>query len=553
MAALLDIFGFLSVLLRAATLVFEALTVGGVIFRFAIAPGSKAGARRGLTQCLVFSAGLLAGVQIAYVVANSALLMASTGLAWGEVMGAEFCISGALIVAGAAIVAVFASGEPLEGAGRIACPIDSVLILCGAVMSSHSMARLEHRWVLIALTLVHHLAGDAWIGGMPYLVLSLRREPDPVLAGRFSRLALFSVMALAGAGAAMSAFYIGSVGALTGTAYGIMVLAKAFLTGVVVLLGALNRRALQRLATDGVERLAALRAGPLRAGLIAGFLRLRRFAEVEAGIGITILLAAASLTSSPPAIDVQAARVRLSEMADRMAPRWPRMETPRVSELSPATPLPSDLSSSMPGSFVPGEQIQPQKPADIAWSEYNHHWAGLIVGVIGLLSLAARRAAWARHWPLAFLGLAVFLLVRADSENWPLGPRGFWESFQVAEVAQHRLFVLLIVAFAAVEWRVQTSRVLMERASLVFPAVCAVGGALLLTHSHSLGNVKEAFLVELSHLPLAIFAVMAGWSRWLEIRVSTDQNQLSLRHVAPWVWPVCFILIGAILMNYREA
>jgi putative copper resistance protein D len=552
-AALLDIFGFLSVLLRAATLVFEALTVGGVIFRFAIAPGSKAGARRGLTQCLVFSAGLLAGVQIAYVVANSALLMASTGLAWGEVMGAEFCISGALIVAGAAIVAVFASGEPLEGAGRIACPIGCVLILCGAVMSSHSMARLEHRWVLIALTLAHHLAGDAWIGGMPYLVLSLRREPDPVVAGRFSRWALFSVISLAGAGVAMSAFYIGSVGALTGTAYGIMVLAKAFLTGVVVLLGALNRRALQRLATDGVERLAALRAGPLRAGLIAGFLRLRRFAEVEAGIGITILLAAASLTSSPPAIDVQAARVRLSEMADRMAPRWPRMETPKVSDLSPATPLPSDLKSSMPGSFVPGEQIQIQKPADIAWSEYNHHWAGLIVGVIGLLSLAARRAAWARHWPLAFLGLAVFLLVRADSENWPLGPRGFWESFQVAEVAQHRLFVLLIVAFAAFEWRVQTSRVLMQRASLVFPAVCAVGGALLLTHSHSLGNIKEAFLVELSHLPLAIFAVMAGWSRWLEIRVSPDQNQLSIRRVAPWIWPVCFILIAAILMNYREA
>jgi putative copper resistance protein D len=229
------------------------------------------------------------------------------------------------------------------------------------------------------------------------------------------------------------------------------------------------------------------------------------------------------------------------------------METPSLSELSPATPLPSASNSTAPGSFVPGEQIQPQKPADIAWSEYNHHWAGLIVGVIGVLSLTARRAAWARHWPLAFLGLAVFLLVRADSENWPLGPRGFWESFQVAEVAQHRLFVLLIVAFAAFEWGVQTSRIRVERAGLIFPAVCAAGGALLLTHSHSLGNIKEAFLVELSHVPLAILAVMAGWSRWLEIRVGPERDQLSVRRFVQWIWPVCFILIGAILMNYREA
>jgi hypothetical protein len=79
--------------------------------------------------------------------------------------------------------------------------------------------------------------------------------------------------------------------------------------------------------------------------------------------------------------------------------------------------------------------------------------------------------------------------------------------------------VLLIVAFAVFEWRVQLSRIRVERAGLVFPVVCAAGGALLLTHSHSLGNVKEEFLAELSHIPLALLAVMAGWSRWLELRL----------------------------------
>src|SRR5438067_6309172 len=39
---------------------------------------------------------------------------------------------------------------------------------------------------------------------------------------------------------------------------------------------------------------------------------------------------------------------------------------------------------------------------------------------------------------------------------------------------------------------------------LVFPMLIAVSGALLLTHSHSLGNIKEEVLAELSHIPLAI-------------------------------------------------
>jgi putative copper resistance protein D len=89
----------------------------------------------------------------------------------------------------------------------------------------------------------------------------------------------------------------------------------------------------------------------------------------------------------------------------------------------------------------------------------------------------------------------------------------------------------------------------VERAGLVFPVVCVAGGALLLTHSHSLGNIKEEFLAELSHIPLALLAVMAGWSRWLELRLGPGQ----FRAVARWIWPVCFVLIGAILLNYREA
>jgi putative copper resistance protein D len=65
-----------------------------------------------------------------------------------------------------------------------------------------------------------------------------------------------------------------------------------------------------------------------------------------------------------------------------------------------------------------------------------------------------------------------------------------------------------------------------QRAGLVFPLVCAFRGALLLTHAHSLGNVKEEYFAETSHLPLSILAVIAGWSRWLEIRLPQSGGRL---------------------------
>jgi putative copper resistance protein D len=533
-SAFLDIFAFVSVLLRGISLAAEALAVGGVIFRVAIARVDVL--PRAPHRLLLISAGALGAAQAGYVAANASILKASTNLTWLEVISAGFCVAAVLVIAGAALVALSAAARWKNALAPIGC----VLILCGAVMNSHAAARIEHRWPLTLFTAMHHAAGAAWIGAMPYLLCLLRNDPETsdvkAILRRFSRTAMIGVAAVSSAGIGMSAIYVGSMSALTGTAYGIMLLTKIVLAGVAVALGGLNR-----------ETVAAVRLG-----VSANLLRLRRFAEAEVGIGLTIILAAASLTSSPPAADVQDARVTGREIAVRLTPQWPRLSTPAVAELSPATPL-RPVSPSGLASFVPGQRTHPDTPADIAWSEYNHHWAGLIVLAIGVLSLLALRLSWARHWPLTFFALAVFLLVRADSENWPLGPRGFWESFQVAEVAQHRVFVVLTVAFALFEWRVQTSRVRSQRAGLVFPLVCAAGGALLLTHSHSLGNIKEEFLAELSHLPLAILAVMAGWSRWIEVRMGKQQEHKMLLPVMRLVWPVCFVLIGVILLNYREA
>ena len=51
-------------------------------------------------------------------------------------------------------------------------------------------------------------------------------------------------------------------------------------------------------------------------------LRLKRFAEVELGIGLTVLFAAASLTSQPPGVDLTRDRASFAEVVDRFATRF---------------------------------------------------------------------------------------------------------------------------------------------------------------------------------------------------------------------------------------
>jgi copper resistance protein D len=186
----------------------------------------------------------------------------------------------------------------------------------------------------------------------------------------------------------------------------------------------------------------------------------------------------------------------------------------------------------------------------VAWSEYNHHWSGIFVTLIGLLALAERSgcAPWARHWPLVFLGLALFLLIRSDPETWPLGDIGFFESFRDPEVVQHRFLVLLVALFGIFEWRVRVGGLQHSRAVYVFPLICATGGALLLAHSHALANIREMLLIEMTHTPLALFGMTSGWTRWLELR--TDGRT---RTICSWLWPVCFLLVGVVLLTYRES
>ncbi|HEX3349057.1 MAG TPA: CopD family protein [Acetobacteraceae bacterium] len=550
MSLLIDLFGYLSIVVHGLTIVAQSVAIGSVLFLILLARpkawllGDAGPLIVGDTiRFAVWSALALALCEAVTIALQGAVLVETVDLTWGNVLEASFATAG-LVKMGAALVVVLAltwGGTRVSSVWLLAA---AVVELFAATLTTHAAARLDNRGPLLVATGLHQLGAAIWIGGIPMFVAALARVHEGgawrEIGSRFSRLSMAGVVCILVSGVAMSIAYIGSWDASYGTAYGVMVGAKIAMFGALLLLGLGNFLVTEHLRRDPE----------------GSVLRMKRFAEVEIGIGVTIFFAAASLTSVPPAVDLTEDRVTWAEIAERNTPELPRMTSPDHDVLAiPALQSKLDAEAAARATapkpaFVPGSgELPVRNAADIAWSEYNHHWAGVFVVLIGFLALLNQAGLrWARHWPLLFLGLAVFLFLRSDPEVWPLGEEGFFVAFRDVEVVQHRFFVIITVLFGLFEWRVRTGRSRSRWAPLVFPLVGAAGGAALLTHQHAIANVKDQLLIELTHTPLALAAMAAGWARWLEIRADGRTAR-----IAGWVWPAMFVLIGVILLWYRES
>ena len=546
MNRLVDLIGYLGILLHGLAIVSQSMALGGMLFLvllarpFADAVGPTV--LRRTAGIAAWSALALVGVELVSVGLQSAVLVSTVGLPVGNVLQANFAVAGIVKMAAAASLAVGlwrgAGGPVLLGVGAVE--------LLAATLTTHAAARMGDRGLLLGVEALHQLGAAVWIGGIPCFVMALAHITDGralrLVGGRFSRLSMAGVACILASGLTMTVFYLGSWAAFYGTAYGVMVGAKVAMFTMLLALGAGNFLVTERLRRDP--------ATPV--------LRMRRFAEVEVGIGFTLFFAAASLTSVPPGIDLTQDRATWHEIVARdLSPQLPRLTSPDHAGLAiPALQAQLDAEARTRAeqpraAFVEGSgEIPPRNADDIAWSEYNHHWAGFFVVAIGLLALLNQAGVrWARHWPLVFIGLSAFLLVRSDPEIWPLGDIGLLESLRDAEVVQHRAFAALPLLFGLFEWGVRTGRLRRPAAALVFPLVCAGGGALLLTHNHTIANVKDALLIEFTHTPLALTSIVAGWSRWLELRLPRGR----VSRVCAWLWPTCFVAIGLMLVFYREA
>lgn len=180
----------------------------------------------------------------------------------------------------------------------------------------------------VLLDLLHVLAVSAWFGGLVVLaVAALRSEPvEWAAVGRFSSLALISVIVIVVSGSAQGWRQLGSVDALTSTDYGRVLIAKVMVFALVLPFAAYARDLLRR-RIDASEIEAAKDDPELAADLEGGIdsdvvqRKLRRSIYIEIAFLVVVFALTAVLVNTVPgreaatgpvAIQLADARLRIT-------------------------------------------------------------------------------------------------------------------------------------------------------------------------------------------------------------------------------------------------
>jgi hypothetical protein len=193
--------------------------------------------------------------------------------------------------------------------------------------------------------------------------------------------------------------------------------------------------------------------------------------------------------------------------------------------------------------------------AGIAYSEFNHHLAGMLVLIIGLSEL--RQAlnvpfwAWTRFLlPGALLTAGSFLLVWSDHDAWPIGSLGFMQTFFVgdSEIFQHKSYGLLSLAVGTIELFRRLGQLDHTLWVSPLPLFAIIGGLMLFGHSH--GGHPLAHRIAMDHALMGTMAVTAGSSKLL----SDWFRSPSHKQTSKWelIWAGLLLLIGIQLLVYSE-
>lgn len=162
MAELIDLYGFLAVLLRGINLALEAMTVGGVIFMLLCLTRAESAIERKCRKLLRYCSSLLAVAAACSALLAAFVLLASAGdMSWLDLLDTTLARSAFLIAVPAAVIAVFAAGAP---SGWLSVPAG--VLIAGSLLTSHAFARVDNRPFLLSVTAQHHLSTAAWIGGL---------------------------------------------------------------------------------------------------------------------------------------------------------------------------------------------------------------------------------------------------------------------------------------------------------------------------------------------------------------------------------------------------
>jgi copper resistance protein D len=531
---------FVADILGGIELILLALALGGVVWALAILrPFGHGGLGAGaplLRALRLIAAGAfgLALVQIVDMLLKAYILGATIGRSpFPDVLHTGYFQAGlvrTVLALAMALSVLWLRRSPAAPTRWTLVVLLGSLIAVDGAWLVHGASRFDDRVQLMAMTTIHMLGASFWVGGVVQLVAlwRLARRDDalralwPVAVHRFSALGIVSVLALGLSALPLWFAYVENLSGLVGTGYGAMVVTKTALFAAALGLAAFNFRAGRSWASGTGSGEIARRTPSL--------------IEAETFLLLAILLAAASLSSQPPAIDITNERASWSEMVKVFAPKAPRLTTPSLAEMPGKRP---DALSYVPNHRTLGD----------AWSEFNHNTSGIFLMALALLAFLSRYPGfgWCRHWPLGFVALAVVLFIRSDPEAWPIGPLGLLDSMRDAEVFQHKLATFVALGLGLVEWRARTAGAGRDRLAYVFPFLAAAGGILLLTHSHAAFEIKSEYLIQATHTMMGLFAVLLAVGRWLELRLDGPAGRWAGLGAI-----FSMFMIGVILTFYRE-
>jgi copper resistance protein D len=196
----------------------------------------------------------------------------------------------------------------------------------------------------------------------------------------------------------------------------------------------------------------------------------------------------------------------------------------------------------------------------LAWkreSEFNHHLAGFLVLVAGLLILAdgsiRHRWAVARHvWPICFLASGIFLLIFSDTELWPFGSQSWYFGLtHHAEVLQHKVFAVLLLTVGLIELQRERGVLKAGWSDWVFPMVAAAGSLMLFFHDHQAGmhgpdHMQVMRRIQSEHFSFAVTGFGIALSKGLSEKPSAWQPFFKR------LFPTLLVVLGALLMVYVE-
>ena len=198
--------------------------------------------------------------------------------------------------------------------------------------------------------------------------------------------------------------------------------------------------------------------------------------------------------------------------------------------------------------------------ADKRFSEFNHHFAGVFILLVGLLAVLeprlVARFGWLRYlWAVLFFAPGVYLFVWSDPESWPVGNQTLtYVITQNLQVLQHKVFSLILLGLGVVEY----IRVRRETPSIwlssVFPTLAGIGALLLLFHPHAtdvgggmdMASHMAMVKIERQHLGFAA----AGFGIALS-KAFADVGRFRPRLMRN-LFAIFMMILGLLLLGYTE-